>query len=1356
MTRGFATIERLYVPRRATSFGEERPLTKALAEWREAGAYVLLGDPGSGKSEAMRQEARVTGGAFITARDFIALGVSDGDAGRTLFIDGLDEMRAGSSPGRAALDEVRSRLKSAAIQRFRISCREHDWRSQADIDALSKVAPNGIVHELHLEPLSPDEQLQILTARPDEVPDAAAFLQQAERLGVGNLFGNPLLLDLTVRALSGAGRPKSRCGIYDLACQSLAVERSDAHREANPPAPGSTERLLDDAGMLCAVLLLTGRTSFSRAPEAEPSVVLWHDLTAALQLHDPRAALASKVFAAAADGTFEPRHRSIAEYLAAKAIAKRVQGGLPLGRVLALMQGGDGGIVEPLRGLLGWLAVHDLSHRRQLIRLDPLAAVLNGDVAAFSTEDKRILLDALGEEARRNQWFRQRHWVSYPFAPLAAADMLDALSSVLSNHSTAPAHQALVDCVLDALIHGEPLPSLTPLLESWVQDPSVFLINRIAALGVLSRYGTLDKSAGRGWLDRLHAGQLEDSDCRLAGLLLSELYPSYVGPEDVLRYWPKAGAVRGNSMLPPFWYHGLTKQSRPQDYAVLADAWPKMKPQARLSHDGELSRLRTAILAGALEHQGDLVDDARLCEWLRIPMDGYGFSKLDHGPDGERVRKWLAARPGRMKAILSREWALTTLDSKTGRRPWWKCSEMLHRAQKPADWLHWLLDQVGKTLDEDLAQYCFSQVANAVMDPPPGYDVPTMEEVEAWVETHRQRWGAADQWLQDAWSSSLDDNWKRDQFLDQRKNLALGDITRQKRRRAMEPYLQAITSGTAPVGLLNDIAGAYEHGYINIKGETPEERVQELLVCDAEFAKRAIDGMAHILSRADLPSAEDVLALHAKGQHHLVRAPALMAARQVHARSPEAVDHWPAALLSTLVTFWLTSGGGEAPAWYERAVKTRPTVVAPLLVHQASRALRQKGSAFYVSLWVLAHQDGHATLARLVLPPLLGGFPLRAGERARRELNASLLGALHLVDDPTASAIVRLKLAQPSMDTTQRACWLVANLPYADDAAQNMARWVGANRRRVEAVGVALHEQGSLGRALKRVHPAAISTLVELLGPITRPDWVTGAHWVGPSHERTDTVRGLVGLLAEDPRHEAAAELARLLALPDLRAWHLLLQYSLVSQRAAAREVSFAHATPGEAALMLANRSPANQADLAALTLDHLLEVEQQVRGSDTYALRHFWEPSSAGSRLPKSENDCRDLLLERLRLRLEPLGIAVVPERRAAAEKRADLRVEFLGAGRTLAAPIEIKKEDHPKLWSAWRDQLQALYTIDPAASGYGVYLVLWFGHKPRASPEGDVPDSAKSLQQLLTQRLDTKDRARLSVLVMDLSLPC
>ena len=130
---------------------ESRPL----ASFRSVSAYVLLGDPGSGKSTSFDSERAALGeeACLVPARDFLAL---DPDVhpewrARTIFIDGLDEVRAGRADARTPFDELRRRLDSLGRPRFRLSCREADWLGPNDRANLARVTPDASLTVLRLD-----------------------------------------------------------------------------------------------------------------------------------------------------------------------------------------------------------------------------------------------------------------------------------------------------------------------------------------------------------------------------------------------------------------------------------------------------------------------------------------------------------------------------------------------------------------------------------------------------------------------------------------------------------------------------------------------------------------------------------------------------------------------------------------------------------------------------------------------------------------------------------------------------------------------------------------------------------------------------------------------------------------------------------------------------------------------------------------------------------------------------------------------------------------------------------------------------------------------------------------------------
>ena len=144
------------VPQNDTRQVRDSP-SRPLAAFRTVPAYVLLGDPGSGKSTSFEAERDALGedACLATARDFLALEPNAHPEwrGKTLFIDGLDEVRAGSADVRTPFDELRRRLDSLGRPRFRLSCREADWLGPNDRTNLVRVSPDAGLTVLRLDPL---------------------------------------------------------------------------------------------------------------------------------------------------------------------------------------------------------------------------------------------------------------------------------------------------------------------------------------------------------------------------------------------------------------------------------------------------------------------------------------------------------------------------------------------------------------------------------------------------------------------------------------------------------------------------------------------------------------------------------------------------------------------------------------------------------------------------------------------------------------------------------------------------------------------------------------------------------------------------------------------------------------------------------------------------------------------------------------------------------------------------------------------------------------------------------------------------------------------------------------------------
>ena len=441
----------LLVPRRVRNRTDpEKPPTEnspeALGEFGHQAAWALLSEPGAGKTEAFKKEAKAAGGQYLRITDFIYSDVSSEWQGKTLFLDGLDEVRAGSG-NISILCKIREQLRHLGSPRFRIACRAADWFGSSDREDIEGASPDGEITVLLLEPLSEDDTLVILREN-HGIEDPDAFIKKAQRRGVANLLDNPQTLGLLASAIRDGQWPTTRQNTFQLACEKLTEENNKRHRDIKRSHPESTENLLDAAGHLCAVLLLSDKTGIALDPRQANEHFPYLDDCAPPERDAAYEVVRRKLFRPEKEECFIPSHRSIAEYLAARWLAARIDHcGLPLGRILNLMLGRDGRTVAGLRGLYGWLALHCQAARTRMIVADPLTVIVYGDAKPLPLQDKQRLLAGLRHEADSYTAFHRDISSSHSFGALADPELTDDFVAALESPKRDEATQSFADCV---------------------------------------------------------------------------------------------------------------------------------------------------------------------------------------------------------------------------------------------------------------------------------------------------------------------------------------------------------------------------------------------------------------------------------------------------------------------------------------------------------------------------------------------------------------------------------------------------------------------------------------------------------------------------------------------------------------------------------------------------------------------------------------------------------------------------------------------------------------------------------------------------------------------------------------------
>lgn len=1359
-----AQTDGVRIARYATAHEKTRRSTvQPLSHWRHERAYVLLAPPGAGKTEAMKAEAAAQNQSpYVRAHRMMSPSWRPPvlSPGQALYIDGLDEARAGNGEGprNRPLHTICAILKEMGYPPFRLSCREADWIEAMDHDVVSDLVDGDAkVIELRLEPLKEHEICQILEDHFVHSDAADRFWRQAEQQALLPVMGNPLFLRLMIEAADSQGRlPETRSQTFERACQSLALEANDVHRvERRDRTPGTSE-LLSHAGMMCAIQLLSGAEGWTEDPLNSPDELHLKSLPLDVPQGVLRTVLETKLFKSDGD-SIQPVHRSVAEYLGAKEIARRLrESALPVARVLALMCAEDGGIAQPLRGLHAWLAAHSPEHRLALIERDPLGVVLYGDVSGFSVKEKLRVLEALEREAKQFAWFRNGDWADHPFGGLGTADMQQTFQRFLENPGRSEAHQSMLHCVIDAITHGQPLPDLLSAVDQVVRDHSYTPYTRAKAADAWlaqARLLSLDMQTAKTWLRDIHQGVIDDPQDELAGTLLEALYPGHIQPDEVMQHFraPKAEYFHGSYM--GFWRRELITRTPAESLPALADglAALDLDIESFRSHF-EMPRVMGKIIAAALNSLTEPIDASRVHRWLMAGVDEHGFWAL-RGDEGQEIRDWLSAHAQVQKSVL-------TLAVPTSTPPhFWEASQLLHGVRFPRDWHRWLLTLATQTSSEDIAKWCVEQAAHQAINPSVDSDI-TMRDVEDWCAAQRATWPAAEAWREAIWSWPIDavqgkhwqnqEQWRTTQMLQQ-----------VKRRERIAPHVEAMAAGSAPYGLYHQMAMSYLGRYTDIHGATPEDRLCDYLG-DPAWLPVALEGMKRVLNRTDLPEATAILQAGRELRMHPLDPACLIGAELIAREDPEATKGWPVELIERLVAMWLTDGTGDVPTWYSSIVRFRVELVSQVFTQYVQGMLRHRAEGSITGLWALNSDEGSAELAKRSLPAILEAFPAKANQAQLSYLNQSLLpAAIRHVDKHALLDIIHARLKLRSLDAPQRISWLVAGLSLdPEPMAKALIKFTGSSQTRAVQMANALSSMGA--RLTPRLAlPAAVwENFIERLAPHAEPDRPDGDLWVGEADHRRELVHSMITRLAESTETAAGEALRRLRVKAHTMRWRHVLDAALAAHTRAVREAGFRHASAASVIQTLYSREPANVADLAALTVDHLRQLGKELRHCDCNDIAMFWRdpPSSKSAptkpRTPHVENTCRDRLMHVLRERLHKASVQLEKEASAARDARSDLRVSAIINTHRVIVPIEIKKEDHKHVWTAWRDQLDTRYTNDPATHGYGIYLVLWFGYAPKSSPEGARPQSANDLERLMRALIPETDRHRLQVVVLDLSL--
>ena len=1359
------------VPRTCVEFNQQSDAANqnceslSLEDCRLIDAYVLLAGPGAGKTTTFIEEAELAeDGCYVTARDFLTFQINPEWGGKTLFIDGLDEMRAGTADSRTSFDKIRSRLDELGKPRFRLSCRNADWLGAYDRDELKKVSPTGEVSVLLLNPLSDDDVNKILKAHP-KVENPQQFIDFAYTTGLSGILRNPQSLIFLADAAASENWPNSRTKIFDRSCRSLLGEHNHGHFIAKSIHHDASSQI-DLAGRLFAILILSGYAGYSLTFDGRSDT----EYLSMSEICDEnrekcQLILNSELFVPVSEDRFVPVHRQVAEFLAANFAATRIASGLPSERVLALISGYDGGIVSQLRGFSAWLAVHSKTARRKLIKRDPLGTVLYGDVRNFSSEEKIQILAGLKEIVQMNPRLSNSD-VDHRLGELITPETADSIRESLESAEQASKADLFHRFQLRLLRFGQ-IPEIAKTLINIVRNDRIQCGIRILALETIiicrkkNNISSIEEL--RTLLKEVSTGKVSDSEDDILGILLTHFYPEHLSSSEILKFLKPRKKMHYFGHYYRFWEIHFCEKSTLNKLTVVLDrlvAQPDILPGNANDELTRTDRLRTlfplVLLKNILEKAGGNLQSSRLFGWLGF-ASGAGDETHNAGVgvmERDAIRCWLKQHPEIQKSMIALgvEHCLKSCESSDSTE-FRKCmnSELRHRlfgAKLQLEHGLWYLNQATIAKYPFAMEYHISKTAEYVYYGRNNKGLPRKLVTKQLFENTS---------LLNAFNKRLAELKNINSSKDKSEPEQSPELTELQRR--LREYVEnnrtKILENRGRPEILYHLAVAYCGGYIEIQEADAHGRIGAILGSDRDLIELVLEGFRRTVQRDDVPSAREILHLRSQRKSHYLLLPFIAGLEEI-VRTGQSVE---SILDEKRIRIALAIHFTEQPLnpdWYKHILDSQPQLVAEVLVQCNLSELRNSGNYKFM-LYELAFDKQYKVVAELASLPLLKAFPLRCKTEQLRDLGFLLKAASLHCEKELLLDMVEKKLACNSITVAQRSYWLTTGLIVSPDSfLEQMNSYLSGNERRIRFLANAVSLLLVDLESSKQLSVSVLNLLVRSIGFTFRPRFsMTDSEQGGDQTQALDAadhVRSLIYQLSRIPTDDASTVLQNLSSDDNLLPWRPYIDDAKVRQIALRREASFRFGSAEKIQKVFDNLAPANASDLGVLAFEHIVELSKEIRNYNTSDWRQYWNVDSYNRpNKPKPENACRDAFLSDLRSKLQPLNIDAQPQGIHTNDNCSDVQISYDG----LSIPVEIKHNGSNDLWIGIREQLIKKYTGAPGSDGHGIYLVFWFGIENQyKSPSGiESPQSATELEELLRQRLSDEEKHKILICVVDVS---
>ena len=1309
---------------------------------KKGGPKIILGEPGMGKSELIREIGGRLGIQPVSAVRFMLSKNPSSFVipGKPLLIDALDEAVARREGD--AVDLILAQLEYAGAPEFVLTCRAREWQERTVNNLRHIYASQPAIFTL--EALTRSEAILFLKQRHATV-EAEHVISHLEAHNVADLYGNPLTLNLMGEvAEHDAKLPATRAALFEKVC-ALTWPEHDSDRCDLGLGKISADQALSAAGAIMAGALLAGSEAvkFAGPVQFQDNDVRLVDLELLPAAGAAQDIIVSKLFQNAGVGRAKPIHRVIAEYLGARWLASEAKTPRAQRRLLAQLHG-TGAVPASLRGLHAWLAFHSTAMAQAVIGADPIGVLRYGETANLTSEQADCMFESLNALAELDPYFGAQDWDSYTarglIIPHLRAKIEAAISATESN-----AHLRAV--LIAGCKQTQLARDLADTLEVVTLSTERFYRERKDAAEALMPHRE------RVWwqesIAKLRAQGTEDST-RLARDLIQAINCDVTDEVLVETLLAEMGITI--CPLPPT---GIERTHVYRSYERIAE----ILPAARLTNvvsllvdhtslvedsdwqsTNDLAEIAASLMVRAIDEEMVTSSDADLLwRWLRVFKRSRGFTLTAQ----KRLQTRLASNDTLRRAI--QEYALYV----TRPRPsiWMTeidLEERLVGLSGCSKDIIWFLRRLSGSKNKDPA---LREDWKDLMRLALGSDGLESELLEAsyQFQSGDSQLKAYVQKLLNPISPGRKHKQERLKAKQERKKRIAYERTRRHyslKRNALRAgdFSEIFDPSQIYLGL-----GSY-HDY------THSERL--IAWFGPELESDAMSGFEAVLHRCDIPSPADIAQSYSESKRwnycYAIMAGLMARQRSGLGFTDLSKDVQTAGLLmchdnasmcadlddlnslrNTLEQVVIPTDKDRedfARLWIEPSLAARCTHAPGLHILARRKSWQQAGAAL-ASEWLIRF-------------PYL---PLNVEEELINCLICS--GAL-----ASLASIAAARHTMAFLDVDRLFTWLAIDI------------LVRFEEVRPDVLGIGAHDPEFIWY-LRDIFMLDGQNVVNRVS-LEQAKWIVSefrAQWPKSSlrgsgsgnlndYNATDFLIAMINRISNDASVECIEAMSTLIAGPA-DTYSELIRHKAAEQRQKRAEEDFAPIPPKYLSALLTEGPPSNADDLKSLVLEELLIAQKILNGDDLDQVRDFWNESG----VPHNENRCRDRLAALIGPTLQLYGIQRITEADMPNTKRADLAFT---CGQ-LQLPMEVKGQWHSEVWQAATDQLDLKYLIDWRSEQRGIYCVFWFGDLPSASGRrlqiqhhgGNAPASADEMRNILIQNIPEARRAMIDVVVLDLT---